>query len=142
MFDLDPAVTATVLPSLTEFDGYFTSLAQSALLAGMYDRGRVNRENPLCWPYRATATDARGSAPHVIVVSELDSVRDEGLAFASTLASAGVPVSTRIVPGVPHDTDIMFERELADLHRQTVTEIHQFATDPGLPPTHQGRIRV
>lgn len=141
MFDVDPTVTAKTLPSLAEFDGYFTSLAQSALLARMYDPGRVNRGNPLCWPYRATVAEVRGSVPHVIVVSELDSVRDEGLAFAATLAAAGVSVSTRIVPGVPHDTDIMFERELADLHRQAVTEIQQFATNPGLPPT-QGRIRV
>jgi acetyl esterase len=48
------------------------------------------------------ATDLTGLPPTVLVVADLDPLRDEGLAYARGLADAGVPVTLRHVPGLVH----------------------------------------
>lgn len=49
-----------------------------AIFARLYDTGGQNRENPLAWPLLATTEELRGQVPHVIVVQELDPLRDQG----------------------------------------------------------------
>ncbi|MEO4016125.1 alpha/beta hydrolase fold domain-containing protein [Pseudomonas rossensis] len=119
---------ASELPSLLENDQYFTSLATSQVLASLYDPDCANRRNPLAWPYHATGEDLSGLPPHVISTNELDSVRDEGLAYARKLARAGVSVISRTVNGIVHDGDVIFEAALPELHHSAVRDIHAFAS--------------
>lgn len=60
----------------------------------------VDRTDQLVSPLRMA--DAEGLPPALIYVAELDPLRDEGLAYASRLAAAGVSVATRNDAGVLH----------------------------------------
>jgi acetyl esterase/lipase len=53
----------------------------------------------------ARLRDAAGLAPAYIEVGDLDIFRDEDIAYACTLARAGVPVELHVHPGCPHGFD-------------------------------------
>src|SRR6516225_5143549 len=50
----------------------------------------------------STLTDLRGLPPAYVLVAGLDPLRDDGLAFAEALRTAGVPVYRREYPDMPH----------------------------------------
>jgi acetyl esterase len=58
------------------------------------------RVDPLAAPLRAG--DVAGLPSTVLVVADLDPLRDEGVAYAARLRAAGVPVHLRHVPGLVH----------------------------------------
>ena len=58
----------------------------------------------------ARLSDFTGLAPAYIEVGDLDIFRNESIAYASGLASAGVPVELHVHPGAPHG----FERFVPD----------------------------
>jgi acetyl esterase len=58
------------------------------------------RAHPWAAPLRAQ--DLSGLPATVLVVADLDPLRDEGLAYAARLAECGVPVRLRHVPGLVH----------------------------------------
>ena len=89
----DDARKLRELPSMIENDGYFINCALMDLLVAAYDPHARHTEDPLAWPYFATADDLAGLPPHVITVNELDPLRDEGLAYYRKLLAAGVPVA-------------------------------------------------
>jgi acetyl esterase len=60
----------------------------------------VDRTDPLISPLRVA--NPAGLPPTLIYVAELDPLRDDGLAYASRLAAAGVEVKTRIDAGMLH----------------------------------------
>lgn len=97
------------------------------IMASTYDIDGKNRDNPLCWPYRATVEDLRGLPPHVISVNELDPLRDEGLAYYRRLLSAGVAGYSRTVNGTIHAADVLFPKAIPEVYAATVRDIKGFA---------------
>ena len=64
--------------------------------------------SPVASPARLP--DFTGLAPAYIDVGDLDIFRDESIAYAGGLASAGIPVELHVHPGAPHG----FERFVPD----------------------------
>jgi acetyl esterase/lipase len=115
------------LPSLVENDGYFLTCAGMDLLVATYDPTGTNASNPLCWPYFATEADLEGMPPHVIVVDELDPLRDEGLAYFRKLLRAGVPAVGRMNLGLTHAAELIFRQAVPADYFATVHDLKRFA---------------
>lgn len=115
------------LPSLVENDGYFLNCQTMDLLVAVYDPSGENAEDPLCWPYFASADDVTGLPPHVIAVNELDPLRDEGMAYFRKLMHAGVPVVGRVNLGITHGADLIFRQAIAEVYQATILDIKRFA---------------
>ena len=60
----------------------------------------IDRAQPLASPLRVAT--AAGLPPAMVVVAQLDPLRDEGLAYAAKLAGDGVAVVTRCDPAMTH----------------------------------------
>lgn len=114
------------LPSMVENEGYYLNTSMMAVLVAAYDPGGANAENPLCWPYFASAQDLAGLPPHVISANELDPLRDEGVAYARKLNRAGVPVVARVNLGLTHAAEMSWRAAANDTYRATVRDIHGF----------------
>lgn len=85
--------------------------------------------NPLAWPYHATKADMKGLPPHVVIMDELDLLRDEGISYAPRLVKAGVPTKTPVNLGVTHGTSLLFRQALPELHRGVAREVAAFAKE-------------
>ena len=78
-------------------------LLPSADMAWFWDHycpPAVDRSDPLVAPLNIA--DPAGLPPTLVIVADLDPLRDEGLAYAARLAAAGVPVATRRDEGMLH----------------------------------------
>ncbi len=115
------------LPSLYENDGYFLNCEAMDLLVAAYDPTGTNTENPLCWPYFASVADLDGLPPHVILVDELDPLRDEGIAYYRKLLRGGVPVVGRVNLGLTHAAEFIFRQALPEFYQATISDIRSFA---------------
>ncbi len=122
---------SATLPSLNENDGYFISCAMLDLLVAVYDPTSSHAENPLCWPYHASREDLEGLPPHVIVVNELDPLRDEGIAHLRNLVAAGVEARGVINLGLVHAADLIFRQALPDVYFNGISAIAEFARYAG-----------
>lgn len=56
----------------------------------------------------ARATDLHGLPPALVMVAEIDPLRDDGLEYAARLTAAGVNTEVVQVPGAVHGFDLMF----------------------------------
>lgn len=86
--------------SYREFgNGYF--LTRSAMM-WFWDQyaADAQRGDPLLSPLRSP--NLEGLPPTLLITAEYDPLRDEGEAFASRLAQAGVPVNSVRFPGMAH----------------------------------------
>lgn len=87
-------------PSWKEMDGrYGVRRAYVDWQASQYVQD-ADRSDPRLSPL--LATDHAGLPPALVVVGELDPLRDEGLRYAAALEAADVPVTTWDVPGLIH----------------------------------------
>ncbi|SMR41787.1 unnamed protein product [Zymoseptoria tritici ST99CH_1E4] len=125
------------LPSLIENNGYFLQVTSMALMAKFYTPDDKDLTNPLAWPYHATVDELKGLPPFVLVMDELDPLRDEGIAFGRKLVQAGVGVTSSVNLGVIHATSLIFRQPLPELHFGTINNIVAFAQscreDSGTP---------
>lgn len=113
------------LPSLVECNAYFMEGSIMAIQSAYYSPG--NYENPLAWPYYATETDVQGLPPHMLVMDELDPLRDEGVAYHRKLVNAGVSSVGLVSLGAVHGTSSIFRHAVPDFHNSSVREIAAFA---------------
>lgn len=96
--------------------------------AGPYDPSGDHAQNPLAWPYHATAEELKGLPPHTISVNELDALRDEGLIYARRLMATGVPTISRTVNGTTHGADVeTMVASMPDVYGSTIRDINGFA---------------
>lgn len=117
------------LPSLVECNGYFLDRPASAYMAHFYTPNDKDQESPLAWPYFATVEDMKGLPPHVLVMDELDPLRDEGVSYARRLAKAGVDAKGSINLGVVHGTSLIFRGPAKPFNRDAIRSIVAFARD-------------
>ena len=115
------------LPSLVENHGYFLNNNSNAFMAYFYTPTAPDNTNPLAWPYHATLEDLKGLPPHVLVMDELDPLRDEGIAYARRLVQAGVDAKGSVNLGVTHGSSLIFRNAVPAFHRDAVRGIAAFA---------------
>ena len=95
------------------------------VMASMYDG--PSSKNPLAWPYYAKAADLEGLPPHVILVNELDPLRDEGIAYYNQLKAVGVKTEHKVLKGTIHAAEGLFPAHLPELHQDVQEHIKRFA---------------
>ena len=97
---LAPARTATFASYRDYADGPLTTRADLDWFWGHYLRGEADEQDPRAVPL--LAADLSGLPPALVVVAELDPLRDEGLAYAGRLQAAGVPTEITVYRGAAH----------------------------------------
>lgn len=117
------------LPSTVENDGYFLATTGMATMGWYYAPNEADKVNPLAWPYHASSEDLKGLPPYILVMDELDPLRDEGIAFGRKLIAAGVSVTSSVNLGVTHGSSLIFRQALPELHYTTISNIVAFARD-------------
>ncbi|RAI60230.1 alpha/beta hydrolase [Roseicella frigidaeris] len=87
-------------PSYAEFaSGYGLTRERMAFYWGAYAPRPADRVNPLAAPLRGSLA---GLPPCLLHIAELDVLASENHAMAAALRAAGVPVETRLFPGMVH----------------------------------------
>lgn len=106
---MDPADWGSIseLPSVDENNFDPAGPPIGAAFIDLYTPpGSRGRDDAAAWPLKATETDLEGLPPHVIVVNELDSLRDEGLEYHRKLRRANVRSRASVVIGTGHGGDL------------------------------------
>jgi acetyl esterase len=96
------------------------------------------RTHPLASPLQAA--DLSGLPPTVLVVADLDPLRDEGLAYAARLSEAGLPVRLRRVPGLVHGF-LRFSARVDSAAAQApaiAADVSDLFDPPAPAPTNEG----
>ena len=115
------------LPSLVECAGYFLNTHCNAFIAHFYTPTDEDQTNPLAWPYHATLDDMKGLPPHMVVMDELDVLKDEGKSYYRRLVQAGVPARGSVNLGTLHGTSLALRGVVPEFNRGEVRAIAGFA---------------
>ena len=83
--------------------GYYLSRTEMEWFWDAYTTDPDERAEITASPNRATLDELRGLPPTLVLVDEVDPLRDEGEAYAAKLRLAGVDVTTVRYDGVVHD---------------------------------------
>lgn len=97
---LAPARTTTFASYRQYADGPLMTRADMEWFWAHYLRSEADEQDPLAAPL--LADDVSGLPPALVVVAELDPLRDEGLAYAERLRAAGVPTEYAVYRGAAH----------------------------------------
>jgi acetyl esterase len=84
-------------------EGYYLTRKAMEWFWDAYSPGLDQRGEITASPNRATLDQLKGLPPTLLLVDEVDPLRDEGEAYAAKLRAAGVPVTTVRYDGVVHD---------------------------------------
>lgn len=95
------------MPSMLENDGYWLSMANEPTqrFVDFYTADPKDNKNPLAWAIEAKPADMKGMKPTMIIVNELDPLRDAGLEMYRKLLAGGVQAEARVVAGTMHAAD-------------------------------------
>lgn len=116
------------LPSLVENHGYFLNSHANAFMGYFYTPNDETYEDPLAWPYYATAEDLKGLPPHVLAMDELDPLRDEGVSLLRRLVAAGVNAKGSVNLGVVHGSSLM-RAAVPEYNKDAIRSIAAFAKE-------------
>ena len=97
---LAPARTSTTSSYSQYADGPLMTRADMEWFWAHYLRSDTDEQDQRAAPL--VAPDLAGLPPALVVVAELDPLRDEGLAYAERLRSAGVPAESTVYRGAAH----------------------------------------
>jgi acetyl esterase len=90
--------------SYDEFaEGYYLTRKAMEWFWDAYTTSAAERAEIYASPNQATAEQLQGLPPTLLLVDEVDPLRDEGEAYAAKLRAAGVSVTTVRYDGVVHD---------------------------------------
>ena len=90
--------------SYDEFaEGYYLTRKAMEWFWDAYTTNPTERAEIYASPNQATTEQLQGLPPTLLLVDEVDPLRDEGEAYAAKLRAAGVPVTTVRYDGVVHD---------------------------------------
>jgi acetyl esterase len=90
--------------SYDEFaEGYYLTRKAMEWFWDAYTTNPAERAEIYASPYQATTEQLQGLPPTLLLVDEVDPLRDEGEAYAAKLRAAGVAVTTVRYDGVVHD---------------------------------------
>ena len=90
--------------SYDEFaEGYYLTRKAMEWFWDAYTTNATERAEIYASPNQATSDQLQGLPPTLLLVDEVDPLRDEGEAYAAKLRAAGVPVTTVRYDGVVHD---------------------------------------
>jgi len=94
-------------PSMFENAGYWLNMANEPTqrFVDMYTADLKDKKNPLAWAIEAKPADMKGMKPVMIIVNELDPLRDTGLEVYRNLLAGGVQAEARVVAGTLHAAD-------------------------------------
>ena len=99
-----------------------------AAYAKLYDPTHEHENDPLAWPLKATVDELQGLPPHLIVVQELDPIKEEGIEYYRKLSRAGVKTQCICEMGMVHSGSWAFAgyAKLADVFHHSLTSIKSF----------------
>lgn len=116
------------LRSLVENRDYFLLTGAMRAMANVYTRAsRPGKDRyPFAWPYWAMDDHLATLPPTVILLNELDPLRDEGAEFNLRLRRAGVPGYCFSLQGTTHAAELLLGDVLQDVQRFVLADIVRF----------------
>jgi acetyl esterase len=116
--------------SYDEFaEGYYLTRKAMEWFWDAYTTDPDERAQITASPNQATIEELKGLPPTLLLVDEVDPLRDEGEAYAAKLRMAGVPVTTVRYDGVVHDFMLLNAMSQSRATRAAIAQATAFLRD-------------